>query len=224
MVGEPGRFISFEGPEGSGKSTQIVALQAALAAAGIRARTTREPGGTAIGEAIRSVLLRPDACAMLGTTEALLMTASRAQHAGEVIAPTLAAGEWVLCDRYADSTLAYQGGGRGMNHDDLLSLQRIAVGTVWPDLTILLDLPVRVGLARRFGGDQETNRLDAEPVAFHEAVRQRYLDLAAAEPGRWVVIDASRPADHVRFDVAAAVAGRFGLKLVAAETEPTPCG
>ena len=209
MPTERGRFITFEGPEGAGKSTQIVRLRAWLEARGVTVVTSREPGGTAIGEAIRDIFLRPDACAMLGTTEALLMSASRAQHAGELILPALDAGAWVVCDRYADSTLAYQGGGRGLDREALLAMQRFATGGVWPDLTILVDVPVQVGLARRWKDVDGTNRLDAESVAFHESVRREYHALMAAEPARWERVDGLEVPDQVADRIAAIVAARF---------------
>jgi dTMP kinase len=209
MPTERGRFISFEGPEGAGKSTQMRVLRAWLEARGVRVVTSREPGGTPIGEGIREILLRPDAYAMLGTTEALLMSASRAQHAGELIRPALESGAWVLCDRYADSTLAYQGGGRGLDRAALRAIQAFATQGVWPELTLLLDLPVEIGLARRWGDAAGTNRLDAESVAFHEAVRAEYLVLASAEPERWALIDAKNTPDQVAADIATVVDTRF---------------
>lgn len=208
---ERGRFITFEGPEGAGKSTQIVRLREWLEARGQTVVTSREPGGTEIGEAIRAILLRPDACAMLGRTEALLMSASRAQHAGELIRPALEAGAWVVCDRYADSTLAYQGGGRGLDREALLAMQRFATGGIWPDLTILVDVPVEIGLARRWRDAAGTNRLDAESIAFHEAVRREYHALMASEPGRWEQVDGLEAPEQVAERIAAIVASRFAM-------------
>lgn len=184
-------FISFEGPEGAGKSTQIRRLADALRERGYDVVTTREPGGTAIGESIRSILLTSDHYAMLPETEALLATAARAQHVSEVIAPALAAGRLVLCDRYVDSTLAYQGAGRGLDEQALLELQAFATHDLRPDLTILLDVPVEVGLARREASGEPLTRFDADTHAFHERVRQWFLSAAEREPGRWHVIDAS---------------------------------
>ena len=181
-------FITFEGPEGCGKTTQARRLAAMLAARGVRVLLTREPGGTPIAEQIRQVLLRPDNDAMLPPTEALLYLAARAQHTGEVIRPALAAGTTVICDRYTDSTLAYQGHGHGLPLAELARMDDFATGGLRPDLTIYLDLPVAVGLARKQGA--EWNRLEEQALAFHERVRAGYLALAAAEPRRWVVLDA----------------------------------
>lgn len=216
MPTDRGRFISFEGPEGAGKSTQIRVLRTWLEARGVRVVTSREPGGTAIGEGIREILLRPDAYAMLGTTEALLMSASRAQHAGELIRPALESGAWVLCDRYADSTLAYQGGGRGLDRAALRAIQAFATQGIWPELTLMLDLPVEVGLARRWGDASGTNRLDAESLSFHRAVRAEYLAMMAVEPSRWTLIDATKLPEQVAADIAAAVDARFSDVLDAA--------
>ena len=208
-----GRFITLEGPDGAGKSTQAKLLVAAIKKANVRAVLTREPGGTRIGEDIRSVLLGPDSYAMLASTEALLMSAARAQHVGEVVEPALARGEWVVSDRYVDSTLAYQGGGRGLSIDALRQVQEFATGNLQPDLTFLLDLPVEIGLNRRLARAGETNRLDEESFAFHTAVRERFLALATDEPDRWVVIDASQPAMLVWEDIRTAMNDRFGHLL-----------
>lgn len=202
-------FVTFEGPEGAGKTTQMTRLAATLVARGFDVVVTREPGGTAIGEAIRSVLLTPDHSAMLAATEALLHTAARSQHVAEVIEPALAVGKIVLCDRFVDSTLAYQGAGRGLDTAELLRLQQFALRGVWPDLTLLLDVPVEMGLARRLASGEPLNRLDADEQSFHERVRQGFLTAAAADPGRWRVIDASAPTDVVAEAVFDAVAGRL---------------
>jgi dTMP kinase len=150
---------------------------------------------------------------MLPVTEALLMSAARAQHVGEVVEPALARGEWVISDRYVDSTLAYQGGGRNLPMDRLLQVQAFATGSLMPDLTLLLDLSVETGLRRRLGDMGETNRLDVESLAFHTAVRDRFLALAAAEPERWVVVDASQPEDRVWSEIRTAMNDRFGHLL-----------
>src|SRR5687768_9729655 len=158
---------------------------------------TREPGGTPIGEQIRRVLLDPGNCAMLAETEALLISAARAQHVAEVIRPALAEGNIVVCDRYVDSTLAYQGGGRGLAIEPLLAVQRFATGGLAPDRRVLLDLPVEVGLERRLKGAGEVNRLDLAELSFHHRVRETYLRLAAEDPAGWSVVEADRPADEV---------------------------
>jgi dTMP kinase len=157
---------------------------------------------------------------MLAETEALLLLAARAQHVAEVVRPALAAGRVVVCDRYVDSTLAYQGGGRGLPLAELRRLNHFATGGLMPDLRLLLDLPVEVGLARRLGGAGEVNRLDLADRAFHERVRAAYLELAAAEPAGWAVIDAARPAAAVAEDVAAAVRRLLPAAAVGAAEEP----
>lgn len=198
-------FVTFEGPEGAGKSTQIRRLAADLTARGYDVVTTREPGGTVIGEAIRHILLTPEHSAMLPETEALLNTAARAQHVAEVIEPALAAGRVVLCDRFIDSTLVYQGAGRGLPVDSLVQLQRFATRGIWPDLTLLLDLPVEIGQARRLASGEPLSRFDADAIGFHERVRTGFLALARDEPERWRIIDAARPEEAVAREVLAAV-------------------
>jgi dTMP kinase len=184
-----GFFITLEGPEGGGKSTQIHRLAASLADRGFSVWTTREPGGTRVGEMIRPILLGRDQAPLTAWTEALLFTAARAQHVEEVIRPRLARGEIVLCDRYLDSTLAYQGYGRGLDLKSLRELQARATGGLAPDLTILFNLPVEAGLARIPQTRQD--RLDRETAAFHQRVYAGYRRLAEAEPERWRQIDAS---------------------------------
>ena len=184
-----GLFVSFEGPEGAGKSTQLGRLAGRLEAAGYATRRLREPGGTALGEALRGLLLTRDGAPVDPHAEALLYGAARAQLVREIIRPALARGAVVLSDRYADSTLAYQGYGRGLPLDALRTLVAFAVDDAWPALVILLDLPVVVGL-RRKAATEEWNRFEAEALAFHERVRAGYLALAVAEPTRWLVLDA----------------------------------
>ncbi len=202
-----GLFITFEGPEGGGKTTQIPLLAAWLREQGRDVLTTREPGGTRIGDAVRAVLLEPTHTEMRAQTEILLFSAARAQLVGEVIQPHLAQGGVVLCDRFADSTLAYQGYGRGLDLDVLRQITDFAIGPVRPHLTVCLDLPVLEGLRRkRGGGAAEWNRMEREELAFHEAVRRGYLTLAVAEPARWLVLDALQPSAviqaHIRERVA----------------------
>lgn len=206
-----GFFLSFEGPEGAGKSTQIALLSTALEAVGREVVITREPGGTQIGEAIRAILLDHDNYAMLAETEALLHTAARSQHVGEVIRPALENGKVVVCDRFIDSTLAYQGGGRGLAMNSLESIQEFAIGVLRPDLTILLDLPVEIGLSRRFGSAAGVNRFDSAGVQFHQRVRVAFLELATRDPERWIVIDASRTVEELAADVLLAVTARTPL-------------
>lgn len=181
-------FITFEGPDGSGKSTQIPLLVDALRAEGRTVFATREPGGTPIGDQIRQVLHDLKNAEMDAHTEILLYAASRAQLVAQEIRPRLARGEIVICDRYADSTLAYQGYGRGLDLDTLRRILTFATGGLKPNLTIYLDLPAEDGLARREQASHqgaEWNRLDAEGLAFHRRVREGYQALIAAEPGRW---------------------------------------
>jgi dTMP kinase len=191
-------FVTLEGPEGSGKTTQWVSLRRALEERGIPAVFTREPGGTAIGEQIRSLL--HDACHTDMTPEAeiLLFSAARAQHVSTVIRPALARGEWVISDRYAESTLAYQGYGRGLDLEQLRQITAFATGGLEPHLVIYLDLDVRVGLERKrreaLHGQGEWTRLDQESLTFHHRVRDGYLELARARPEHWLIVDAMLPA------------------------------
>lgn len=195
-------FITFEGPEGSGKSTQIRLLAEALERSGSRVLVTREPGGTPIGNAVRAILLDRTHTEMSPRAETLLFNAARAQIVDQVIRPALAAGQIVLCDRYADSTLAYQGYGHGQSLDDLRRLGAYATGGLTPDLTIYLDIDVRDGLRRKQrGAAEEWNRMEEKTQSFHEAVRRGYLALAAAEPDRWLVIDANRPIDAIHEEI-----------------------
>lgn len=207
-------FIAFEGPEGGGKSTQVRAVAAALRRAGVAVTTTREPGGTAIGEQIRAILLGIENRAMLAETETFLLLAARAQHVAEVIGPALARGEVVLCDRFVGATYAYQGYGRGLDLAQLRRLQEFAIGALRPDLTLLYDLPVETGLARRQAAG-EVNRLDAAGVEFHRRVRAGYRELAAAEPARWVTIDASQPLALVTAETLMTIGARLGVALLA---------
>jgi dTMP kinase len=194
-------FITFEGPEGSGKSSLIPKLTKALIQAGYEVVQTREPGGTAIGDQIRDTLLNLKNEEMHPVTETLLFQASRAQHVNQIIKPALADGKVVLCDRYADSTMAYQGYGHQRDLETIAQLIAYATSNLKPDLTILLDLDVELGLKRRSGDSDNWNRLDAKELAFHKRVRQGYLQMLAYEPDRWVVVDASQPLDEVLQEV-----------------------
>lgn len=204
-----GLFIVLEGPEGSGKSTQGNRLAAHLRIDDIPVLLTREPGGTSIGEHVRTILLDRANYAMLPQTEALLYSAARAQHVGEVIRPALESGMLVICDRYVDSTLAYQSGGRGLPLDGLAAMQQFATGGLSPDLRLLLDLPPALGLARRLATPEEVNRLDVASLAFHERVREYYLSIVDADPASWQVIDASGNVEEVAANVLSVVAPKI---------------
>jgi dTMP kinase len=197
-------FITFEGPDGGGKSFQAQSLQEELLAAGHAVTLTREPGGTEISDQIRKVLTRLENTAMDPRTEFLLFSASRAQHVNEVIRPELNAGRFVLCDRFFDSSFAYQGYGQGLDLEMLRAVTHFATGGLVPDLTLLFDIEVEEGLRRRESGGN-WNRLDAYDLEFHTRVREGYHALVAAEPARWVVIDASQDPESVRAQVSASV-------------------
>jgi dTMP kinase len=205
-----GLFVTFEGGEGSGKSTQVARLAARLRAHALDPLVTREPGGTPLAEGIRALLLDPDR-RPVPLAEALLMEASRAQLVETVIRPALDAGRIVLCDRYADSTLAYQGGGRGLDPGLLAAWNHAATGGLVPELTLLFDVAHETGLSRRHRASGDTNRLDREVPEFHARVRERYLQLAAAEPRRWVVLDAALPEVELEARVWEAVGPRVSL-------------
>ncbi len=198
-------FITFEGPEGSGKTTQIQALFGYLTEQGYDVVLTREPGGTTIGDQIRQILLDPENQEMLPEAEILLFSASRAQLVGQLVRPALERGAIVICDRFADSTLAYQGHGHGLDLEPLRAITRFATGGVKPDLTVYLDIEVEEGLQRkRAAGQEDTdawNRLDQKAVAFHHRVRQGYLALAEAEPERWLIVNAARPREVIQQDI-----------------------
>ncbi|MCR6662453.1 MAG: dTMP kinase [Luteimonas sp.] len=193
------RFVSLEGGEGAGKTTVLNALRDALAADGSEVVCTREPGGTPLAEMIRKLLLDPGHEPAAPETELLLMFAARAQHVREVILPALARGAWVLCDRFTDSSHAYQGGGRGIDTALIDELERRVVG-IRPALTLLLDLPVAQGRARAQGRDGTPDRIESEQDAFFERVRAAFLARALSFPERFRVLDASRPAERVAAD------------------------
>jgi dTMP kinase len=194
---QPGKFISFEGPDGSGKTGQLNILADELKSAGYPILYTREPGGTSIGDQIRATLLDLKNTAMIDRAEALLYQAARAQLVDEVIKPHLAKGGIVLSDRYADSTLAYQGYGHQNTIESLQGIIQYATGGLVPDLTILLDIEPEIGLQRRMdaGG---FDRLDAYDINFHHRVRDGYLEMAATDPQRWVIVDATQSFDQVQ--------------------------
>jgi dTMP kinase len=195
-------FITFEGPEGSGKSTQLAMLARWLRGVGQDVLLTREPGGTAIGDRVRAILLDPACGEMRAEAEVLLFSAARAQHVGQVIRPHLARGGVVLCDRYADSTLAYQGYGRRLDLDTLRVITAFATGGLRPDLVVFLDIDAEAGLRRKqlHANDDASqwNRMEQEALAYHQRVRDGYLQMAAAEPGRWLLVDAAHTVDAVQ--------------------------
>lgn len=191
------RFISFEGIDGCGKSTLMDCLREWLTTAGIPFITTREPGGTVLGERVRELLLAPGTGTVEQRAEALLYTASRAQLVSEVIRPALDRGHWVVSDRYSDATLAYQGHARGLDVETLRRLQDWATGGLKPHRTVLLDCRVEVALQRLGGRNQAADRIESESILFHRKVREGYLALARLEPERFLVIDAENDLDRV---------------------------
>jgi dTMP kinase len=194
-----GLFVTFEGPEGCGKTSQLRLLAAHLRDQGCDVLTTREPGGTPISERVRAIVLDPTHPDMEPTTEFLLFSAARAQHVAEVIRPHLEHGGVVLCDRFADSSLAYQGYGYGLDLEARRAITHFATGGLLPDLTFFLDLPVEIGLRRKAGGRGDAwNRMEQKQIAYHERVRAGYLAMAADEPGRWVTIDATGDIESVQ--------------------------
>jgi len=215
----PGAFITIDGPDGGGKTTQAERLRAHLASRGIQVVLTREPGGTWLGERIRDILLARTNTASAQTdplTDALLFNAARRQIVREIIRPALQAGMTVICARFADSTLAYQGVGAGVPLDRLRALADVATDGLTPDLTILLDLPVEAGLARKAPGD--VTRFEAEfDLEFHRRVREGFLAIARAEPGRVAVVHATADRDAVAAAIAAVADERLGLR-----SEPGP--
>jgi len=212
-----GRFITFEGGEGGGKSTQVKRLATALEGAGIAVTVTREPGGAPGAEEIRKLVVEGAPERWDALTEALLMTAARREHVVRTIEPALAAGRWVISDRFADSTMAYQGYGRGVDRAALTALRTLAVGALAPDLTLILDLPVALGLARAHQRRGHELRFEAMDRDFHERLRQGFVAIAAAEPARCVVIDVTAPVDTVARAVAEAVTARLKVALAPGE-------
>jgi dTMP kinase len=209
-----GRFITLEGIEGAGKSTVAHHVTAWLTARGIRARMTREPGGTPLSERVRSIVLERGGELLTPVTETLLMFAARGIHLDNFIRPALARGEWVVCDRFTDATRAYQAAGRGVSRDFVEALAHAVHPQLQPDYTLLLDLPVETGLARskKRAGDAPADRFEAEPAQFFERVREAYLELAMREPERIRVIDAARPLPQVEQQVATALAAFLDSK------------
>ena len=201
-VVEQGLFITIEGTEGVGKSTNMAYIESWLNKAGKELVITREPGGTELGEKLRAVLLDAKEQSMCDDTELLLMFAARAQHLQEVILPALDAGKWVLCDRFTDSTYAYQGGGRGIDEARIAQLEQWVQGDRRPDMTLILDLPIDVGL-KRAGKRSEPDRFELEKYDFFNKVRNSFLARAAADPQRYAVIDASPAINEVQQSIQA---------------------
>lgn len=201
-MGREGFFITLEGGDGSGKTTVLGRVAAYLQNRSIAYRITREPGGIEIAEKIRSIILDPAHTAMDARTEALLYAASRSQHLAEVVEPALKEGLTVLCDRFVDSSLVYQGHARGLGIEEVWSINRFAIGSRMPDLTLYLDVDPEVGLSRIAANqEREVNRLDLESLAFHQKVREGYQLLVKANPERIVVLDANRPIHLVEQDI-----------------------
>lgn len=192
-----GLFITVEGGEGVGKSTNIAFLEKQLVGRGVDLVVTREPGGSSLGERVRQLLLAVDEEAIDAMAELLLVFAARAQHISTLIEPTLAAGKWVLCDRFTDATYAYQCGGRGIDRASVSALEQLVQGELRPDCTLLLDAPVSTGMARAQGRG-ELDRFEREELAFFERVRATYLELAQTSSGRYRIIDASQPLEAVQ--------------------------
>ena len=217
-----GRFITIEGGEGAGKSTQVPLLVTALERAGYRALATREPGGSPGAEAIRRLLLEGEGERWDAAGEALLLVAARRDHVARLIAPALARGVWVVCDRFADSTRAYQGYGRGLAADDIAALHRFALGDFAPDLTLILDLPVEIGLARVAARDAAGDRFERLDLGFHERLRRGFREIAAAEPTRCVLIDATPEPQAVHRAMLKAIVERLGVDARRAAAHPSP--
>lgn len=207
------KFITFEGGEGAGKSTQIGLLADALSAAGIPVQTTREPGGSPGAEQIRELLVTGDSDRWDAMTEALLHFAARREHLRSVVLPGLAAGYWMLSDRFADSTMAYQGYGHGLGRAPIEQLYALVVGDFAPDLTLILDVPVELGLERALARRDGEDRYEGLNKAFHERLRQAFHEIAEREPGRCALIDASGEVASVQAAVRACVAERLGVAL-----------
>lgn len=198
------RFITLEGLEGAGKTSRLADLKAFLEQRGKTVLATREPGGTALGERLRELLLAPDQGSMAPLTELLLMFAARSEHVARLILPALEAGQWVLCDRYVDASYAYQGGGRNLGEAPVAALEALLPQRARPDLTLLLDLPVELGLARA-RSRSAADRFEQETVAFHQRVREAYLARARQHPHRYCVIDAAAGPDQVQAAIERAV-------------------
>ena len=214
-------FITFEGIEGSGKTTQIKLLAQQLRQRGYQVLQTREPGGCQIADQIRGILLHPDNAAMVSRAELLLYAAARAQHVEEIVQPALAAGKIVLCDRFTDATLAYQGDGRGLDRGLISQLNKLAAGDCRPDLTLLFDLPVTIGLGRALQResdqqDSSEGRFERETLEFHQRIRDGYLALASAEPERFRILAANQAPELISRQITDIVASFLQVKTGAA--------
>ena len=209
----PGRFVTFEGGEGGGKSTNLRMLATALEAAGETVIVTREPGGSEGAEQVRRLLVEGATDRWDAVSEALLHCAARRDHVERLISPALDRGDWVVCDRFADSTMAYQGYGHGLGREPIETLQGLAIGGLKPDLTLILDLPVETGLTRAGSRGGNETRYERMADGFHQRLRDGFLDIAAREPGRCVVIDATQEIDAVQQEVRRAVTDRLGVGL-----------
>ncbi|MFM6928579.1 MAG: dTMP kinase [Bdellovibrio sp.] len=209
-------FLAFEGLDGSGKSSLMIALEKELQKRSISFYRTREPGGTPLGDEIRNMILRKEGPAPTSRTELLLYEASRSQHVDQVIRPKLAEGQWVLCDRFAASSVAFQGGGRDISESEVVMLNNFATGGLMPDVTILLDLSVEESRKRRQGRGAQTgeteDRIESEADSFHEKVRQSFLKQAHAQPQSWLVLDAKETPDTLFTQLLAALTERKILK------------
>lgn len=212
-------FITLEGGEGAGKSTAIKYLSQQLTSLSIPVRTTREPGGTPIAEQIRHLLLQTQTEQLTSMSELLLIFAGRSQHISEVIRPTLARGEWVICDRFTDATFAYQGGGRGMDAKTIQSLAQMVQGDLTPDYTILLDAPPTLGM-QRIKRRAMLDRIETEQLAFFERVRTAYLARAKAEPARFVIINTAKPLPEVKRQLRRWLHSILGLSTTLHSTAP----
>lgn len=207
-----GRFITFEGGEGTGKSTQARRLVERLEASGLSVVLTREPGGSEGAEALRSLLVTGDADRWTPTAETLLMYAGRSDHLTRLIRPALEAGVWVVCDRFSDSTRAYQGAGGGVAPAFIETIEAEVVGETRPDLTLIFDMPVEIGLERAFGRDMFEARFESKGLAFHQRLRDAFIKIAETEPERCAVIDAGGTLEAVSDQIWATVSGRLGLQ------------
>ena len=213
----PGLFIAFEGGDGAGKSTQAALLSQTLSDAGYTVVRTREPGGTPVGEQLRSLVLDHGQGEIDAKTEALIFAAARAAHAAQVIAPAMARGEVVLTDRYADSSVAYQGAGRELGTKAIFQLNNWATDSLWPDLTVLLDVSPESGRQRRTAGDSTEDRMESEPDAFHATIRAAFLELAAAHPDRYLVLPAGESVAELADAIEQRVTALMVMRTSAAE-------